>query len=91
MAEIVKEINGHKYKYLRYWDKAEKRIKWKYLGKLEEDKPLSMPKDSKKLLEMALSALYEKCKEKGKYTIEFEPRQLKRLKIHMKEVLEEYG
>lgn len=89
MPEIVKEINGHKYKYLRYWDKAEKRVKWKYLGKVEEDKP-SMPKDGKKLLEMAFSALYEKCKEKGKYAIEFDPRQLKRLKMHIKEVLEEH-
>ncbi len=42
--EIIREIKGHKYRYLLYWDKAEKKPKQKYLGRVAE-KPviLRMP------------------------------------------------
>ncbi len=32
--EFVREIKGHKYKYLVYWDRVEKKPKQKYLGRL---------------------------------------------------------
>ena len=32
--EFIREIRGHKYKYLTYWDKAEKKSKQK--GKVPE-------------------------------------------------------
>ncbi len=42
--EIIREIKGHKYRYLLYWDKAEKKPIQKYLGRVAE-KPviLRMP------------------------------------------------
>ncbi len=46
MAEYVKEINGHKYRYREYWDKSEKHVKWQYLGKLEQPEE-SIPKTNK--------------------------------------------
>ncbi len=33
--EFIREIKGHKYKYLIYWDKAEKKSKQKYLGRVD--------------------------------------------------------
>ncbi len=89
MADIVKEINGHKYRYREYWDKSEKRVKWQYLGKLEQPED-SMPKTNKESLEMALTALYGKCKGGG-YAVYFDSRQLRRIRMHINEVLKEYS
>jgi hypothetical protein len=36
--EFIREIKGHKYKYLLYWDKAEKKSKQKYLGRVDIEK-----------------------------------------------------
>jgi len=36
--EFVREIKGHKYKYLVYWDKSEKKQKQKYLGRVDIEK-----------------------------------------------------
>ncbi len=36
--EFVREIKGHKYKYLVYWDRVEKKPKQKYLGKVDVEK-----------------------------------------------------
>jgi hypothetical protein len=36
--EFIREIKGHKYKYLIYWDKAEKKAKQKYLGRVDVEK-----------------------------------------------------
>jgi len=43
--EFIREIRGHKYKYLVYWDKDEKKQKQKYLGRVDIEKPtiLKMP------------------------------------------------
>ena len=38
--EIIREIKGHKYRYLLYWDKAEKKPKQKYLGRVGTEKPV---------------------------------------------------
>ncbi len=38
--EIIREIKGHKYKYLTYWDTAEKRSKQKYLGRTDIEKTI---------------------------------------------------
>ncbi len=35
---FIREIKGHKYKYLIYWDKAEKKPKQKYLGRVDVEK-----------------------------------------------------
>ncbi len=36
--EFIREIKGHKYKYLVYWDKGEKKQKQKYLGRVDIEK-----------------------------------------------------
>jgi len=36
--EFIREIRGHKYKYLVYWDKNEKKQKQKYLGRVDIEK-----------------------------------------------------
>lgn len=43
--EFVREIKGHKYKYLVYWDKSERKQKQKYLGRVDVEKTaaLKMP------------------------------------------------
>jgi len=43
--EFIREIKGHKYKYLIYWDKTEKKSKQKYLGRVDNEKSviLKMP------------------------------------------------
>ncbi len=43
--EFIREIKGHKYKYLVYWDKSEKKQKQKYLGRVDIEKTtiLRMP------------------------------------------------
>ena len=38
--EFIREIKGHKYKYLAYWDKAEKKSKQKYLGRVDIEKSI---------------------------------------------------
>ncbi len=38
--EIIREIKGHKYRYLLYWDKTEKKPKQKYLGRVDTEKPV---------------------------------------------------
>ena len=38
VKEFIREIKGHKYKYLIYWDKAEKKSKQKYLGRVDIEK-----------------------------------------------------
>ena len=35
MAQVVKEIKGHKYLYEVIWDPKKKKQIWKYLGKAE--------------------------------------------------------
>ena len=43
--EFIREIKGHKYKYLVYWDKDKKKQKQKYLGRVDIEKTtiLRMP------------------------------------------------
>ena len=43
--EFIRVIGGHKYKYLVYWDKSEKKQKQKYLGRVDIEKTtiLKMP------------------------------------------------
>ena len=43
--EFIREIKGHKYKYLIYWDKTEKKSKQKYWGRVDTEKSviLKMP------------------------------------------------
>ncbi len=36
--EFIREIKGHKYKYMIYWDKVEKKPKQKYLGRVDVEK-----------------------------------------------------
>lgn len=45
MAQIVKEIKGHKYIYEVSWDPEKKKQVWKYVGKAETDEGF----DSEKL------------------------------------------
>jgi hypothetical protein len=47
--EFIREIKGHKYKYLIYWDKTEKKSKQKYLGRVDTEKSviLKMPTEKK--------------------------------------------
>ena len=49
--EFIREIKGHKYKYLIYWDKTEKKSKQKYLGRVDTEKSviLKIPTDKVKL------------------------------------------
>ncbi len=43
--EFIREIKGHKYRYLVYWDKTEKKQKQKYIGRVDIEKTaiLKMP------------------------------------------------
>ena len=43
--EFIREIKGHKYKYLLYWDKIQNKSKQKYLGRIDIEKTviLKMP------------------------------------------------
>ncbi len=43
--EFIREIKGHKYKYVVYWDKAEKKQKQRYVGRVGIEKAaiLKMP------------------------------------------------
>ncbi len=36
--EFIREIKGHRYKYLVYWDKTEKKQRQKYLGRVDIEK-----------------------------------------------------
>ena len=48
--EFIREIKGHKYKYLIYWDKAEKKSKQKYLGRVDiHNWKVSIHREQKKL------------------------------------------
>ncbi len=40
--EFIREIKGHKYKYLLCWDKTEKKQKQKYLGRVDIEKAVIM-------------------------------------------------
>lgn len=46
--EFIREIKGHKYKYLIYWDKAEKKSKQKYLGRVDIQKPVNIKNPTEK-------------------------------------------
>jgi len=65
-----------------------KRPKWRYVGKFEGEQP-SLPKNAKNAVSVALSALYDKCAAGG-YGVNFDRRQLKRLKLHIREVEEDF-
>ncbi len=47
--EFIREIKGHKYKYLVYWDKTEKKQKQRYLGRVNIEKAaiLKVPTEKK--------------------------------------------
>ncbi len=36
--EFIREIKSHKYKYVVYWDKKEKKQKQRYLGRVDIEK-----------------------------------------------------
>ncbi|NJD77485.1 MAG: hypothetical protein FIB08_10390 [Candidatus Methanoperedens sp.] len=46
--EFIREIKGHKYKYLVYWDKTEKKQKQKYLGRVDIEKAVIMKSPTEK-------------------------------------------
>ena len=46
--EFIREIKGHKYKYLLYWDKAEKKSKQKYLGRVDTEKAVILKTPTEK-------------------------------------------
>ena len=46
--EFIREIKGHKYKYLLYWDKAEKKSKQKYLGRVDIEKAVILKTPTEK-------------------------------------------
>ena len=52
--EFIREIKGHKYKYLTYWDKAEKKSKQKYLGRVDNEKKLNLKTPTEKEVAEAL-------------------------------------
>jgi len=50
--EFIREIKGHKYKYLVYWDKTEKKQKQKYIGRVDIEKTaVSKPPNEKEVVE----------------------------------------
>ncbi len=46
--EFIREIKGHKYKYLIYWDKVEKKSKQKYLGRVDVEKRIKVKAPTEK-------------------------------------------
>ena len=46
--EFIREIKGHKYRYLVYWDKTEKKQKQKYLGRVDIEKTASLEMPTEK-------------------------------------------
>ncbi len=48
VKEFIREIKGHKYKYLVYWDKTEKKQKQKYLGRVNIEKAVIMKSPTEK-------------------------------------------
>ncbi len=46
--EFIREIKGHKYRYQIYWDKAEKKSKQKYLGRVDIKKPVTVKTPTEK-------------------------------------------
>ena len=46
--EFIREIKVHKYKYLSYWDKAEKKSKQKFLGRVDGEKQIILKAPTEK-------------------------------------------
>ena len=46
--EFIREIKGHKYKYLAYWDKTEKKQKQKYIGRVDFEKAVALKTPTEK-------------------------------------------
>ncbi len=46
--EFIREIKGHKYKYLSYWDRAEKKSKQKFLGRIDREKQIILKEPTEK-------------------------------------------
>jgi hypothetical protein len=46
--EFIREIKGHKYRYLIYWDKVEKKSKQKYLGRVDIEKTKNLKTPTEK-------------------------------------------
>jgi hypothetical protein len=46
--EFIREIKGHKYRYLIYWDKTEKKSKQKYLGRVDAEKSVILKTPTEK-------------------------------------------
>ncbi len=46
--EFIREIKGHKYKYLSYWDKSEKKSKQKFLGRVDGEKQIILKAPAEK-------------------------------------------
>ena len=55
--EFIREIKGYKYKYLIYWDKAEKKSKQKYLGRVDVEKPVTVKTPTEKEVAEAIIAI----------------------------------
>ncbi len=45
---MIREIKGHKYKYLVYWDKTEKKQKQRYLGRVDIQKAATLKTPTEK-------------------------------------------
>jgi hypothetical protein len=52
--EFIREIKGHKYRYLTYWDKVEKKSKQKYLGIVDNEKSVILKTPTEKEVAEAL-------------------------------------
>jgi hypothetical protein len=46
--EFIREIKGHKYKYLLYWDKIQNKSKQKYLGRIDIEKTVILKTPTEK-------------------------------------------
>ncbi len=46
--EFIREIKGHNYKYLLYWDKVEKKSKEKYLRRVDIEKSVILKTPTEK-------------------------------------------
>ncbi|KAB2946982.1 MAG: hypothetical protein MPEBLZ_01117 [Candidatus Methanoperedens nitroreducens] len=55
--EFIREIKGHKYKYLLYWGKAEKKSKQKYLGRVDIEKSVIMKTPTEKEVAEAITKI----------------------------------
>ncbi len=52
--EFIREIKGHKYRYLIYWDKTEKKSKQKYLGRVDAEKSVILKTPTEKKVAEAI-------------------------------------